>query len=127
MKVKAFNRQIKGYYFIQKFDENGKHEFIMNPENTLEDPGYVFHVQPFKTASEAESYINSATEKAKVLYERYMGLTTEAGADYEHTYRSFFKDAEAEDSIGNIVWNIFASMLVNRGTSKLKFKVGEFL
>ena len=59
--------------------------------------------------------------------ERYMGLTTEAGADYEHTYRSFFKDAEAEDSIGNIVWNIFASMLVNRGTSKLKFKVGEFL
>ena len=127
MKVKAFTRQIKGYYFIQKFDENGKHEFIMNPENTLEDPGYIFHVQLFKTASEAESYINSATEKAKILYERYIGLTPEAGADYERIYRSFFKDAEAENSIGNLAWNIFTSMLVNLGTSKLKFKVGEFL
>ena len=127
MKVKAFNRRIKGYFFIQKFDENGKHEFIMNPENTLEDPGYIFHVQLFKTASEAESYINSAAEKAKILYERYIGLTPEAGSDYERTYRSFFKDAEAENSIGNLAWNIFTSMLVNRGTSKIKFKVGEFL
>ena len=127
MKVKAFYRQIKGYYFIQKFDENGKHEFIMNPENTLEYPGYVFHVQPFKTASEAESYINSATEKAKILYERYMGLTTEAGADYEHTYRSFFKEAEAEDRIGNIQRNIIATKLENSGTTKLKIKVGKIL
>ena len=67
MKVKAFNRRIKGYFFIQKFDENGKHEFIMNPENTLEDPGYIFHVQLFKTASEAESYINSAVYETTLI------------------------------------------------------------
>lgn len=51
-----------------------------------------------------------------------MGLTTEAGADYEHTYRSFFKDAEAEDSIGNIAWNIFASVAYKSRNFEIKIQ-----